>query len=83
MVPFSPLGLPDLVLQGARHMSARLDNYMRIVDLRRMAHISCGATQESIESHTFPHKYKRVSIDISKIFLHSYYVNNLSIIKNL
>lgn len=60
MMPFPPLGLPDLVLQGARHMSARLDNYMRIVDLRRMAHISCGATQESIESHTFPHKYKRM-----------------------
>ncbi|XP_029158212.1 uncharacterized protein LOC114930568 [Nylanderia fulva] len=60
MVPFPPLGLSDFVLQGARHMSARLDNYMRIVDFRRMAHISCGATQESIESHTFPHKYKRV-----------------------
>ncbi|KAK2588852.1 hypothetical protein KPH14_001721 [Odynerus spinipes] len=55
-----PAGLPDLILHQARHMSARLENYMRIVDLRRMAHISCGATQESIESHTFPHKYKRV-----------------------
>ena len=38
----------------------RFEDYMRLVDLRRMAHISCGATQESIESHTFPHKYKRV-----------------------
>ncbi|KYM75329.1 E3 ubiquitin-protein ligase arkadia-C [Atta colombica] len=57
-LPFAP-GMSEFVLQGARHMS-RLDNYMRIVDLRRMAHISCGATQESIESHTFPHKYKRV-----------------------
>jgi len=63
MMPFPPLGLPDFVLQGARHMSARLDNYMRIVDLRRMGHINCGATQESIESHTFPHKYKRVRIN--------------------
>lgn len=63
MMPFPPLGLPDLVLQGARHMSARLDNYMRIVDLRRMGHINCGASQESIESHTFPHKYKRVRIN--------------------
>lgn len=53
-------GLSDLILHQARYMSARLENYMRIVDLRRMAHISCGATQESIESHTFPHKYKRV-----------------------
>ncbi|XP_020706736.2 E3 ubiquitin-protein ligase Arkadia isoform X2 [Athalia rosae] len=48
-----------LVLHQAR-MSARLEHYMRIVDQRRMTHISCGATQESIESHTFPHKYKRV-----------------------
>lgn len=64
MIPYPPFGLSDFVLQGARHMSARLDNYMRIVDLRRMGHISCGATQESIESNTFPHKYKRVRIDV-------------------
>ncbi|XP_014468897.1 PREDICTED: E3 ubiquitin-protein ligase Arkadia-like isoform X2 [Dinoponera quadriceps] len=57
-----PLAFPDVVLQQTiRQQAARLDNYMmRIVDLRRMAQISCGATQESIESHTFPHKYKRV-----------------------
>lgn len=61
-MPFAP-GMSELVLQGTRHIS-RLDNYMRIVDLRRMAHISCGATQESIESHTFPHKYKRVKTDL-------------------
>ncbi|XP_025075698.1 uncharacterized protein LOC105433446 [Pogonomyrmex barbatus] len=60
IVPFVP-GMPEFILPGARHMPSRMDNYMRIVDLRRMAHgISCGATQESIESHTFPHKYKRV-----------------------
>ncbi|XP_015589529.1 uncharacterized protein LOC107265055 isoform X2 [Cephus cinctus] len=52
--------LQDLLFRQTRPMNARLDNYMRIVDLRRMAHISCGATQESIESHTFPHKYKRM-----------------------
>lgn len=57
---FSALALPDVVLHQARHMSARLEHYMRVVDQRRMTHISCGATQESIESHTFPHKYKRV-----------------------
>ena len=57
MMPFSSLGL----LHPARQMSAQLENYMRLVDLRRMAAISCGATQESIESHTFRHKYKRVS----------------------
>lgn len=56
-----PVAVPDYVMHQARHVSARLENYMRIVDLRRMSHISCGATQESIESHTFPHKYKRVS----------------------
>ncbi|CAL7934077.1 unnamed protein product [Xylocopa violacea] len=56
MMPFSPFGL----LHPSSHMSARFENYMRFVDLRRMAHISCGATQESIESHTFRHKYKRV-----------------------
>lgn len=61
-MPFAP-SVSDL-LMGARETVSRLDNYMRIVDLRRMAHISCGATQESIESHTFPHKYKRVKIDI-------------------
>ncbi|XP_043519998.1 uncharacterized protein LOC122533912 isoform X2 [Frieseomelitta varia] len=55
MMPFPSLGL----LHPARQMSAQLENYMRLVDLRRMAAISCGATQESIESHTFRHKYKR------------------------
>lgn len=57
MMPFSSLGL----LHPTFHVSAQLQNYMRFVDLRRMAHISCGATQESIESHTFRHKYKRVT----------------------
>ncbi|XP_063992054.1 dual specificity protein kinase splA isoform X2 [Diachasmimorpha longicaudata] len=55
-----PVPLPEFVLQQARHITAGLENYMRIVDLRRMSHINCGATQESIESHTFPHKYKLV-----------------------
>ncbi|XP_043272380.1 E3 ubiquitin-protein ligase Arkadia [Venturia canescens] len=55
-----PGPVPDFVMHQARHVTARLESYMRIVDLRRMSHISCGATQESIESHTFPHKYKRV-----------------------
>ncbi|XP_046741899.1 uncharacterized protein LOC124408764 isoform X2 [Diprion similis] len=56
---YSALALPD-VLHQARHMSARLEHFMHVVDQRRLTHISCGATQESIESHTFPHKYKRV-----------------------
>ncbi|XP_015174906.1 PREDICTED: uncharacterized protein LOC107065574 [Polistes dominula] len=54
-------GIPDLILHHQpRHVSARFEEYMRIVDLRRMGHMNYGATQESIESHTFPHKYKRV-----------------------
>ncbi|XP_034938218.1 uncharacterized protein [Chelonus insularis] len=52
--------ISDFVQHARRQMSTNLENFMRIVDLRRMSHISCGATQESIESHTFPHKYKRV-----------------------
>ncbi|KAI4488773.1 hypothetical protein M0802_011283 [Mischocyttarus mexicanus] len=56
----SATGLPDLILHQPRHVSARFEDYMRIVDLRRMGHMNYGATQESIESHTFPHKYKRV-----------------------
>ncbi|XP_057338956.1 E3 ubiquitin-protein ligase arkadia isoform X1 [Microplitis mediator] len=59
MIPTYPVPLSDFVFQ-TRHMNTNLENYMRIVDLRRMSHISCGATQESIENHTFPHKYKRV-----------------------
>lgn len=54
-MPFSSFGL----LHPARPMSAQLENYMRLVNLRHMAHINCGATQESIESHTFRYKYKR------------------------
>ncbi|XP_053978609.1 uncharacterized protein LOC128876348 isoform X4 [Hylaeus volcanicus] len=52
--------LPPLMPLSPSPRPLRLEDYMRLVDLRRMAHISCGATQESIESHTFPHKYKRV-----------------------
>ena len=55
-IPFSSFGL----LHPARPMSAQLENYMHLVNLRHMVHINCGATQESIESHTFHYKYKRV-----------------------
>lgn len=66
MMPFPSLGL----LHPARQMSAQLENYMRLVDLRRMAAISCGATQESIESHTFRHKYKRVNYVKIDVYVH-------------
>ncbi|KAG7213040.1 hypothetical protein KM043_002371 [Ampulex compressa] len=60
IVSVPPLDWSDIADVDWRHPPPRVENYMHIVDLRRMAHISCGATQESIESHTFPHKYKRV-----------------------
>ncbi|XP_076655962.1 uncharacterized protein LOC143360733 isoform X2 [Halictus rubicundus] len=53
LMPLAPLMSPVSPLPG-------LEDYIRLVDLRRMSHTSCGATQESIERHTFPHKYKRV-----------------------
>ncbi|CAK9820773.1 E3 ubiquitin-protein ligase RNF165 [Anthophora plagiata] len=61
MAPLPPLGLLHPARHAsARYASARPENYMRLVDIPRMANISCGATQESIENHTFRHKYKRV-----------------------
>ncbi|XP_076297383.1 uncharacterized protein LOC143217246 [Lasioglossum baleicum] len=56
---------PDMLMPLSPWMSPvsplpSLEDYIRLVDLRRMGHTSCGATQESIERHTFPHKYKRV-----------------------
>jgi len=44
----------------ARHMTARLEDYMRVVEQRRLAQINRGATQDTIERCTFPHKYKQV-----------------------
>jgi hypothetical protein len=45
----------------ARHMTARLEDYMRVVEQRRLAQMNRGATQDTIERYTFPHKYKQVS----------------------
>ncbi|XP_076309618.1 uncharacterized protein LOC143224957 isoform X1 [Tachypleus tridentatus] len=42
-----------------RHIQARLEDYMRIVEQRRMA-VNRGATQATIEQNTFPHKYKKL-----------------------
>ncbi|XP_076366065.1 uncharacterized protein LOC143254993 [Tachypleus tridentatus] len=42
-----------------RHVQARLEDYMRIVDQRRMA-VNRGASQATIEQNTFPHKYKKI-----------------------
>ncbi|KAK0079936.1 hypothetical protein PV325_000623 [Microctonus aethiopoides] len=58
-VPY-PVGLPEYMYHRSSTAISRFASFMRIVDLRGISHISCGATQESIESHTFPHKYKRM-----------------------
>ncbi|XP_011501015.1 PREDICTED: uncharacterized protein LOC105364709 [Ceratosolen solmsi marchali] len=40
--------------------SPRSETYIHIADFRHIVCARGGATQDSIESHTFPHKYKRV-----------------------
>jgi hypothetical protein len=45
----------------ARHMTARLEDYMRVVEQRRLAQMNRGASQDTIERYTFPHKYKQVN----------------------
>lgn len=49
-----------LPLWFSRHMSHRLDDYMRYLENRRNASANRGASQHTIESFTFPHKYKRM-----------------------
>jgi len=41
-------------------MNARLEDYMREVEQRRFIQINRGASQDTIERCTFPHKYKQV-----------------------
>lgn len=56
-----PLLLPTELIPFpylARHMTARLEDYMRIVEQRRLAQMNRGASQDTIERCTFPHKYK-------------------------
>lgn len=43
----------------SRHMQARLEDYMRIIEQRRLA-VNRGASQSTIERNTFPHKYKKI-----------------------
>ena len=45
-----------------RHMTYRLEDYMRVVEQRRLIAVNRGASQETIERFTFPHKYKRVCV---------------------
>lgn len=59
---FPPVLPPELMPFPflARHMTARLEDYMRVVEQRRLAQMNRGASQETIERYTFPHKYKQV-----------------------
>jgi hypothetical protein len=61
-IVFPPVLAPELMPFPflARHMTARLEDYMRVVEQRRLAQINRGATQDTIERCTFPHKYKQV-----------------------
>ena len=42
-----------------RHMP-RLEEYMRLVEQRRLTQLSRGASQACIERNTLPHVYKRI-----------------------
>ncbi|XP_054161376.1 E3 ubiquitin-protein ligase Arkadia-like [Oppia nitens] len=44
----------------SRHMTARLEDYWRIIQSRQT--INRGASQTIIERNTFPHKYKRIKL---------------------
>jgi hypothetical protein len=59
---FPPVLPPELMPFPflARHMTARLEDYMRVVEQRRLAQMNRGATQDTIERFTFPHKYRQV-----------------------
>lgn len=57
--PVLPVDLMPFPLL-TRHMSYRLEDYMRVLDQRRLACLNRGASQDTIERFTFPHKYKRV-----------------------
>ncbi|XP_063241298.1 uncharacterized protein LOC134541647 [Bacillus rossius redtenbacheri] len=56
MLPHDLVPFPFL----AQHMSARLEDYMRVVEQRRLAQLTRGASHDTIERCTFPHKYKQV-----------------------
>ncbi|XP_022254307.1 E3 ubiquitin-protein ligase arkadia-B-like [Limulus polyphemus] len=42
-----------------RHMQARLEDYVRSVEQRRLG-VNRGASQATIEQNTFPYKYKKI-----------------------
>ena len=64
--PLIPLSSHSFLPPPAHHPypflrhSTRLDDYMRLVEQRRLAHLSRGASQACIERNTLPHVYKRI-----------------------
>nr|XP_018908831.1 PREDICTED: uncharacterized protein YMR317W [Bemisia tabaci] len=54
---------PEVVPVLPRSMNYRLalDNYIRVVNHRRLQSMNQGASQDTIERTTFPHKYKRIN----------------------
>ena len=62
--PLIPLG-NNPFMPGSHHYpfmrpSTRLEEYMRLVEQRRMAQLSRGASQSCIERNTLSHSYKRL-----------------------
>lgn len=45
-----------------RHLSYRLEDYLRLMEQRRIHMMNRGASKDTIEKNTFPHKYKRVCL---------------------
>lgn len=43
-----------------RHLSYRLEDYLRLMEQRRIHMMNRGASKDTIEKNTFPHKYKRI-----------------------
>ncbi|XP_015914444.1 E3 ubiquitin-protein ligase arkadia-C isoform X2 [Parasteatoda tepidariorum] len=57
--PTPPLFQHHYVPVLPRQVHARIEDYMRFVDQRRMA-VNRGASQATIERYTLPHKYKKI-----------------------
>ncbi|GFT70083.1 e3 ubiquitin-protein ligase Arkadia [Nephila pilipes] len=58
-LPPTPAMLTHYIPVLPRQMHARLEDYMRFVDQRRMG-MNRGASQNTIERNTLPHKYKKI-----------------------
>jgi len=61
-----------------RHLSYRLEDYLRLMEQRRIHMMNRGASKDTIEKNTFPHKYKRVSISIIISIIVQYCIVNYS-----